>query len=216
MELLVHELNAEGQDDSAHDSDDNGTEDAYLRDSRTDSDQGTERTVQGKRRVRLLVACPGKEEGDDSSRGTGEGRRYSRIQRDSVKSKLASGVEPVPARPQDESAEHRHGNVVAGNGLRLSVDVLADSWTDKESSCQRGESTHGMDGTASREVKEAKLGKPAPAPDPVAYHRIDDAGHQCADHEVSAELEPLRNRSAYYRGGGGAEHRLEQQINVRA
>ena len=101
-----------------------------------------------------------------------------------------------------------------GPGLAV-LAVFADAGPQDFRAHQGRHAAHHVHGGGAGEIVEAQLGQPAAAPDPVAGDGVDDgADHQAVD-QIRGELGPLRHRAGDNGGGGGAEHRLEDDERAR-
>ena len=111
----------------------------------------------------------------------------TKLMRRSVPASVEPGLKPNQPKARMNVPTHDHRDVVAGNRLRLAVDVLADARTDDDAAGQGDD----------------------------AAHRVHDAGagevdRTVAQAPVDAQLEPAsrRPRPSWHRGStGSATHK---------
>src|SRR5258708_4207573 len=96
------------------------------------------------------------------------------------------------------------------DGVHLAVGaVLADTRSQEQDAGQGRPATDRVDLCGPREVEEVELrGQPATTPYPVSDHRINDDGHQKAEHDERVILDALSHGAGDDRGGGASKYQL--------
>ena len=164
--------------------------------------------------------------GGDGAEGTGD----RRVRGDDGELHVGGGerrcgVEAEPAEQQDERAEHRHRDVVAGDAPRGAVGgELADAGADDDGAGERGSAADGVDDAGTGEVDVAgaeahrvpDLWRASRRPRSTREQRVEDgAAEQAPDHEA-APLPPFGHRSGRDRGDGVHEgHHVEEEADER-
>ena len=97
-----------------------------------------------------------------------------------------------------------------GPGLAVLV-ILADAGPKDLGADQRSHAADHVDCGRTSKIVEAQLGQPAAAPDPVAGNGIDHGGNEQRIDAVGDKLGALGHGARHDGGGGGTEHRLENE-----
>ena len=105
------------------------------------------------------------------------------------------------------------GNGVDLNHLALCIfNILSDTGPKHCSADQCGDTADHMNGAGACVIVEAKLRKPAAAPDPVSLYRVDEKGDNCRIDAVGGELCAFGHSTRNDCCGGGAEHKVENKV----
>ena len=135
-----------------------------------------------------------------------------------------TGVEAVPADPQDHDAEEAQRHRVTRQRVDGAVGAeLAAARADHDRAHQRGPAAHRVDDGRAGEVDHAVVAEhdvpgvraqEALAPRPVGDHRVDHRGDDHGVDQVRGELRPLRDRARDDGGRRGGERELEEEPGV--
>ncbi|XBH78987.1 hypothetical protein VPH35_105073 [Triticum aestivum] len=137
-----------------------------------------------------------------------------------------AGVEPVPAKPQQEGAQDDERRAVPAQRHRSSgVVEPPNAGALDERAPEPGHAADHVDNPGPGEVDDAGVEEQRPrrpggggpavgGPDPVGHHRVDEAGEEGRVDEVGHELRPLRDGAGGYPGRGDGEGPLEEEEAV--
>ncbi|KAM3388167.1 hypothetical protein ACQJBY_010748 [Aegilops geniculata] len=135
-------------------------------------------------------------------------------------------VEPVPAEPEQEGAQHDERRAVALERHRAAgVVEPADAGPLDERAPEAGDAADHVHDAGAGEVdhpgleeqRAGRAGRGGPAvdgPDPVGHHRVDEPGEEGRVDEVGDELRPLGDGARGDAGGGDGEGPLEEEEAV--
>ena len=200
---LVEREHGEDHEHAGDEADDDGGVRRHEVARRGDRHEPRERAVESHRQVRLAHDDPCRDERGDGSGACGEVRGHRDASDRADARRVAAGVEPEPANPQEEHAKRAKDEAVARNRVRLAVvAVLADAGPQRNRAREGDPAAYGVDDRGAGEVVEAKLLKPAlrrraskAAPHPVSAHGIDEARDDDRVDEVALELDALGDRA---------------------
>ncbi len=180
---------------------------------RRDRDQAGEGTIQREEQVRLIVANPAGDHRRDRADGRGERRVDGDPCHDAglPHSEGRTGVEPVPAEPEDEYAERGQRQAVPRDGIGRTVRVeLAEARSEHPRGDKPGHPAYRVHHSRPGEVVEAKAGEPTAAPHPVPDDRVDERRKDKRVGQVGCELHSLRDGTRDDRRRRSGEHGLEE------
>ena len=89
---------------------------------------------------------------------------------------------------------------------------LTDTGTKHCCTDQSGNTADHVDAVGTCEIVEADLGKPAAAPCPVCFDRINDCGNDSGVHTVGNELCTFCHCTGYDGSGCCTEHKVEYEV----
>ena len=183
-----------------------------------DPHQPGQHTVAGHGYVQRTGLAPDDRAGHHTAGGCGQERGHCGPHHEVVGRQLRTGVEPEPAEPQDEHAQHHEGDVVPGHGPGVAVlVVLADAGPEEDGPHQGGPAAGAVHDGGTGEVAEAgvadlQIGQQTVAvPERVDHHRVDQGSHEEAEHQVGGELGPLGHGPRGDGHRGGREYHLEEE-----
>ena len=133
-------------------------------------------------------------------------------------------VEPVPAEPQDHTADGRDREVVRGQGTpTVPLELATEPRAQDDGACERDEATDGVHHGRAREVAEhgpareaieeagCHVAEPAArTPHPVTEDRVDEAGDADRVEQVALEPRASHHGARRDRRAGVGERELEQ------
>src|SRR5215203_3775502 len=97
-------------------------------------------------------------------------------------------------------------------GVAAIVVVLDETGAEEKRSCEGRHRAREVDDRGAGEVLHPELGEPAAAPDPMSYHRVDEAREHDREDDVDGELGPLEHRAPHDRQRDRAEGDLEEEL----
>ena len=176
--------------------------------------------------VPLLRARIDPEHRDQAARARGE-RRVGGDPADALeveRRERRARVEPVPAEPQDHTADGRDRQVVRGEGSpTVPLEPAAEPRAQDDRACERDEPTDGVHHGRAREVAEhgpareaveeagCHVAEPAArTPHPVTEDRVDEPGDADRVEQVALESRATDHGARRDRGARVGERELEQ------
>src|SRR6185312_9939611 len=107
----------------------------------------------------------------------------------------AARVEPVPPEPEDDAADRRDGQVVAGHGAAtVTLELATDARAQDDGAAQRDHAADRVDDRRAGEVVERRwvdgVQPAVGSPGPVADDRVDEAADAEAVQQVAREAGP--------------------------
>ena len=170
---FIKKFHREHDYDTEHDAHNRSTNRCYRVTACGNADQSRKRGVVSHRNIRLLITDPGKDQGHAAS----DRRRQIRVEEHTprrnqqlvaVHAKRRRAVKAEPAKPQDEHAQCRKGQVVSENRARFAIFIVfADTRSEDLRANESTDAADHMYCRGTREIVETEGGKPAAAPDPV-------------------------------------------------
>mmetsp|Transcript_10701 Transcript_10701/g.25162 ORF Transcript_10701/g.25162 Transcript_10701/m.25162 type:complete len:260 (-) Transcript_10701:501-1280(-) len=213
-----HQAGSGSVDQSCAQANDKGTATLHIRAGSRDGDQPSKNTVAHAAHLIPPGLHESYDQGSHASRCRRNGRVHCNLRsqmtlRCSMQLHSGAAIEPVPAKPEEESAKDHQWQAV---GVEF-VWSLPPAMAGTRNGCahQRRHPTGHVHHTASREVHVAGLGdscqKTVP-PGPGHDHRIDEGSHEDGVQHIGRELHTFRHTSTHNGGSNRAKCPLEVPI----
>ncbi len=217
VQLEVERLDYDDDEDARDDAHDGCPDGIESIASGRDAHEACKGAVEAHRHIGFAGARPREDHRGDRGNGGGDGRGdEDRCERLAVP--CCGAVEAVPAEPKQEAAQGAERDRVTGNGVDLgngavrTPEILAQARTHHDGADQGRDAAHRVDGRRPGEVVEAHLGEPTlRVPNPACFDGVDKERERRGIDAVREELGALGHGARDDRGGGGAEHQVEDE-----
>ena len=194
MKHVIQQPYAEAYQQTGNNTDDRRTECIYDITAGGDCNQTSQRSVQAHGNVRLAILDPCEDHAGNGcqSRSNGGGQENGA----QLGNRGGSGtVEAVPAEPQNEYAQCTDGQGVTGDRIGFDFAVLGlgeftDTGSEDRSTDQCGNTADHVNDAGTCEIVErcGQLRKPAAAPYPVGFDRVDHCRDDSGINTIRNEL----------------------------